>query len=129
MRTQHPVFNFSEVEATMVNQKYLDTIVGACHDSGKSFISVNNDRVDGFCLAMVLPNVWIPARKELQLLAVKGDNDFVASKMFIKFMKLAKAGLEAGEYRRILVDKLPTTNINYEKLGFEELKVTYTMER
>lgn len=129
IRTQHDVFGFSEQEAMLVDQGYLTQLIGACYDSRKTFISVKNGKVNGFCAALVMPNVWVPARKELHLLAVKGDNNFTATKMFLKFMKEAEKGLEKGLYWRILVDEIITTNLDYEKLGFKPLRKTYTMER
>jgi len=110
-----------EVEHT--DTRYLNRVFGHCLDSNCSYVSYENGKVTGMALGMVIPNVLIPSRKDLHLLALHSTNKITTGKLFFKWLSQA----ETLNYR-IIVDELPSHTINYEKHGFKLLRKSFIKE-
>jgi hypothetical protein len=117
--------SLSDKQAKSVNHVYAAKVVGKCLESNNSFISFNKDnKINGVALGLIVPNIWQPLQQDIHLLAAISDTPTVGGKLFIKWHNAAIANPFTD---RILVDKLPKTNIGYEKLGYTQLRITYIL--
>lgn len=129
LKQKHAIFNITENEALAVDSVYGNNLIGRAHLSGCSFVSTVADEITGVALGIETPNVWIPAHKELYMLALYSDNKITGGKLFLKWEAQAKDLLRSGTYKRIMVDEvIGETNINYQSCGFTPLRKTFIME-
>ena len=130
LRKQHELFNYSEKEAFAVDHSYGTQLVGKAHTDGCSFVYRKDGKITGVALSYILPNIWIPAHKELHMLAIVADTPIAGGKLFYNWEKRATSWLDNGYIKRILVDSIPVSKgINYGKLGFHKVRETYAKER
>ena len=124
-KEQRELFGITEAEALNADMMHYNAVLRQCLDSQCSFVSVQDDKVDGIALGVVIPLVWSPNRKDLVLLAVQGKNRVTTGRLFKTWHEHATS---LPGIRRVLVDKIDETNFNYEKLGYNKLRETYAME-
>ena len=124
-KPQRDRFQITEQEALHADMNHWRAVMGQCLASNCSFISMEGSSVTGAALGLKIPLVWSPNRIEMYLMMVQADNNITATKMFLKWHKTAMA---TPGLNRILVDKLPETNLDYAKLGYSKLRETYYKE-
>jgi hypothetical protein len=125
IRLQREIFGISEMEAANLDMNHYRALISHWLESNCSFVSLNNNKIDGIALGAMYPNMWVPNRKELFLVAVSADNRITAGKLFKTWQERAML----LPVNRILVDKIKGTNFDYEKLGYKLLRQTYELEK
>lgn len=124
-KNQRDLFDITEAEARYSDMRHWNIVMGQCIDSNCSFISVNDNKVDGIALGIVIPLIWSPNRHDMVMLALQGNNRITTAKLFKKWDERANA---LPNINRILVDSIDGTNINYDKIGYKKLRTTYSRE-
>jgi len=114
-------------EAKKVPFDYLTKLIGACHKSGTSFVSVDkNNDIQGIVIGITEPNVWIPTNYDLTMLCLYAT-DCSGGRLFLQFDKVAKQKLKDGRINSVRLSKLiGKTNIDFAKRGYTADEIIYT---
>jgi hypothetical protein len=104
-------------EADMTDYRKL------CLSSIKSgrlvLVAENKDGIKGFIFGSIMPSIWGNNSRVLEEIGFIAESKRAAYLLLHHYIELAQELKDNGEIHMFSIGELPTTNLNYEKLGLK----------
>jgi len=109
---------------------YIKKILLQCETTGFSWVSVDNKKIQGFFLSLIVSDLWVPSTLFLREIAwyvlPEYRNTSAGARLYARYKRNAEYALQNGRISGYTITRLASSPpLDYEKSGFRFIEATY----